>query len=81
MNHLAGTTNCTADAEVNHPHAAADTDKALHHTISILSLLKSKIPMQHIAVTQMRNRQNPEEDAPLLTLTSTTSVQQNQKAA
>ena len=57
MNHLAETTNCTADAEVNHPHTAADTEEALHHT---------KLTPSHStpAVTQMRNRQNLEEDAP-----------------
>ena len=69
MNHLAETTNCTADTEVNHPHAAADTEEALHHT---------KLTPSHSTVTQMRNRQNPEEDAPPLTLTSSTPTQQNQ---
>ena len=68
-NHLAETTNCTADIEVNHPHTAADVEEALHHT---------KLTPSHSTVTHIRNRQNPEEHAPPLTLTSMTSTQQNQ---
>ena len=82
--HLAGTAAhqlqetdiLIAQQDITHT-ASADIGKAPHHIT--LTPLPSQDPIQHQTLTWMRNKQNPEEDPPPLTLMLRKSTQLNHR--